>query len=108
MLRRPKFLLQLAADAVNPKASYFETIVFDLKQAICFFTHYYHAFFISSKSLGDFSFLTQLHNFILIDPFFESLRDHPEFKSIVKQVQDEKAELRAQVRQMEVRGELNL
>ena len=25
------------------------------------------------------------HDFILIDPFFESLRDDPEFKAIVKQ-----------------------
>lgn len=48
------------------------------------------------------------HDFILIDPFFESLRDDPEFKAIVKQVQDEKATLREQVRRMEERGELML
>jgi hypothetical protein len=47
------------------------------------------------------------HDFILIDPFFESLRGDPEFKAIVKQAQEEKAELREQVRQMEERGELN-
>jgi len=47
-------------------------------------------------------------DFILIDPFFESLRDDPEFKAIVKQAQDEKAALRVQVREMEARGELTL
>ena len=48
------------------------------------------------------------HDFLLIDPFFESLWDDPEFKSIMKQAQDEKAALRAQVREMEERGELDL
>jgi tetratricopeptide (TPR) repeat protein len=48
------------------------------------------------------------HDFILIDPFFESLRDDPEFKAIVRQAQEEKAALREQVRQMEARGETNL
>jgi len=47
-------------------------------------------------------------DFILIDPFFESLREDPEFKSIVKQAKEEKAALRAQVRDMEQRGELDL
>jgi hypothetical protein len=44
----------------------------------------------------------------LIDPFFESLRGDPEFKAIVKQVQELKAALRAQVSEMEERGELDL
>ena len=44
------------------------------------------------------------HDFILIDPMFESLRDDPEFKAIVQKAQDEKAALRAQVRQMEADG----
>ena len=48
------------------------------------------------------------HDFIQIDPFFESLRDDPEFKAIVTQAQNEKAALRAQVREMEERGELDL
>ncbi len=48
------------------------------------------------------------HDFILIDPFFESLWDNPQFKAIVKQAQEEKAALRAQVREMEERGELTL
>jgi len=48
------------------------------------------------------------HDFILIDPFFESLRDDPEFQAIVKQAQEEKAAIRAQVREMEERGELDL
>jgi len=47
-------------------------------------------------------------DFILNDPFFESLRDDPECKAIVKHAQEEKAELREQVRQMEERGELTL
>jgi uncharacterized protein YllA (UPF0747 family) len=47
-------------------------------------------------------------HFILIDPFFESLRDDPQFKAIVKQAQEEKAALREQVRQMEARGEFDL
>lgn len=37
-------------------------------------------------------------------PLFENLRDDPEFKAIVKRAQDEKAALRAQVREMEERG----
>jgi hypothetical protein len=48
------------------------------------------------------------HDFLLIDPFFESLRNDPEFKAIIKQAQDEKAALRVQVREMEERGELTL
>ena len=48
------------------------------------------------------------HDFILIDPYFEKLRDDPEFKAIVQQVQDEKAALRAQVREMEEQGEIDL
>lgn len=47
-------------------------------------------------------------DYIMIDPFFESLRDDPEFKAIVKKAQDEKAALREQVREMEERGELDL
>ena len=53
-------------------------------------------------------FLRGWHDFILIDPFFESLRNDPQFKAIVKQAQEEKAALRAQVREMEERGELTL
>ena len=53
-------------------------------------------------------FTLGMHDFILIDPFFESIRDDPKFKAIVKQAQDEKAALRAQVREMEERGELTL
>jgi tetratricopeptide (TPR) repeat protein len=48
------------------------------------------------------------HDFILLDPFFESLRDDPEFKAIVKQAQEEKATQRAQIKEMEERGELTL
>jgi len=62
------------------------------------------------ENLNEFAkrgFTSGWHDFILIDPFFESLRDDPEFKAIVKQAQEEKAELREQVRQMEERGELS-
>ena len=48
------------------------------------------------------------HDFILLDPFFESFRDDPEFQAIVKHAQDEKAAIRVQVREMEERGELDL
>ena len=47
-------------------------------------------------------------DFILIDPFFESLKDDPKFKAIVNSAQEERAALREQVRQMEARGELDL
>ncbi|MCK5279589.1 MAG: tetratricopeptide repeat protein, partial [Cyclobacteriaceae bacterium] len=44
------------------------------------------------------------HDLIETYPFFENFRDDPEFKAIVKRAQDEKAALRAQVREMEERG----
>lgn len=53
-------------------------------------------------------FIRGWHDFILIDSLSESFRDDPEFKVIVKQAQQEKAAIREQVRQMEVRGELTL
>jgi hypothetical protein len=43
-----------------------------------------------------------------LDPFFENFRDDPEFKAIVKQAQEEKAIQRAQIQEMEARGELTL
>jgi tetratricopeptide (TPR) repeat protein len=39
---------------------------------------------------------------------FENLRDHPEFKAIVKRALDESAAVRAQVKQMEKWGEIHL
>jgi adenylate cyclase len=45
---------------------------------------------------------------ILIDPLFESLRDDPKVKAIVKQAQEKRGEIRAQIREMEERGELTL
>jgi TolB-like protein/class 3 adenylate cyclase/Tfp pilus assembly protein PilF len=45
---------------------------------------------------------------IEIDPIFENLWDDPEFLTIVKKAQDEKAAIRAQVREMEERGEIDL
>jgi TolB-like protein len=48
------------------------------------------------------------HDFIEIYPPFENLWDDPEFKAIVKRAQDEKAAIRAQVREAEEHGELDL
>ena len=45
---------------------------------------------------------------IEIFPAFENLRDDPEFKAIVKRAKDKAAAIRAQVREMEERGELDL
>ena len=47
-------------------------------------------------------------SFMQYDIMFENLWDNEEFKAIVKHDQEEKAALRAQVREMEERGELNL
>jgi len=47
-------------------------------------------------------------DFTLNCPFFENLWDDPEFKAIVKRAQDEKAAIRAQIREMEERGEIDL
>ena len=44
----------------------------------------------------------------MVDPFFANLRDDVEFQAIVKKAQEEKAALRARVREMEERGELQL
>jgi len=61
------------------------------------------------------SFLTEAvrcySNIILgleVVPEFEELQDQPEFKALLKQVQDEKAALRVQVKEMEEQGELDL
>lgn len=40
-------------------------------------------------------------DFILIDPYFENIREDPEFQVIVKQGQEEKAALREELRKME-------
>jgi tetratricopeptide (TPR) repeat protein len=53
-------------------------------------------------------FTSGWHDFILIDPFFEAVRDDPEFKAIVKQAQNEKAAIRAQVQEMVDKGEIDL
>ena len=42
-----------------------------------------------------------LHDYILRDPLFEKLREKKEFKAIVQKVQEEKAVLRGQIREME-------
>jgi TolB-like protein/Tfp pilus assembly protein PilF len=45
---------------------------------------------------------------IEIDPIFESLWEDPEFKTIVKQAQDKKAAIRAQMQEMIESGEIDL
>ncbi|MCK5345440.1 MAG: hypothetical protein KAR20_18655, partial [Candidatus Heimdallarchaeota archaeon] len=46
------------------------------------------------------------HDFLEIDPMYENLWDDPEFKAIVKRAQEKKAAIRAQLREMEERGEI--
>ena len=48
------------------------------------------------------------HDFLVIDPTLENLRDDPEFKALVKRAQDEKAAIRAQVKEMIDNGEIDL
>jgi TolB-like protein/AraC-like DNA-binding protein len=48
------------------------------------------------------------HDFLEIDPTFETLRDDTEFKAIVQRAQEKKAELRAQVRELLEKGEIDL
>jgi hypothetical protein len=47
------------------------------------------------------------HDLLEICPIFENLWDHPVFKTLVKRAQEEKAEIRAQVLEMEKRGEID-
>jgi hypothetical protein len=41
-------------------------------------------------------------------PGFNKLRSNPEFQSILKSIEDKKASLRAKVKEMELRGEIDL
>ena len=50
-------------------------------------------------------FQTGWHDEIEIYPTFSNLWDDPEFKAIVKRAQEKKAAIRAQLREMEERGE---
>jgi len=47
-------------------------------------------------------------DFTQICPPFEILRDDPDFKALVKRVQEEKAAIRAQVQEMVDKGEIDL
>ena len=60
------------------------------------------------RAYAELGFNFGLEKYITIDPIFESLRDDPEFKAIVKRAQEEKTSIRAQIREMEERGELDL
>jgi hypothetical protein len=46
--------------------------------------------------------------YVASNPIFAQLHNDPEFQAIVKRVKDEKAAIRAQVREMEERGEIDL
>jgi len=48
------------------------------------------------------------HDFFPICPIYEDLWDDPEFKAIIKRAQDEKAAIRAQLKEMEEHGEIDL
>ena len=56
------------------------------------------------EKLGLFEYPVVLNSF----PGFDDLRNDPEFKTIVKRIEDGKASLRAQVKEMELRGEIDL
>ena len=58
---------------------------------------------IAKKRLGFDSFDLMVNN-----PMFETLRNGPEFKAIVKKVQEEKAAIRMQIKEMENTGKLDL
>ena len=48
------------------------------------------------------------HDLLFFISANENLWDDPEFKAIVKRAQDKKAAIRAQVREMEEQGEIDL
>jgi tetratricopeptide (TPR) repeat protein len=60
-------------------------------------------------------YLSQLEKFGLLEypitltfPGFDNLRNDPEFKAIVKRIEDQRAATRAKIREMEQSGELHL
>ena len=56
------------------------------------------------EKLGFFEYPVVLNTF----PGFDNLRSDPEFKAILNRIEDKKASLRAQVKEMELRGEIDL
>ena len=56
------------------------------------------------EKFGFFEYPVVLNTF----PGFDNLHNDPEFKAIVKRIEDGKASLREQVKQMELRGEIDL
>jgi hypothetical protein len=47
-------------------------------------------------------------DYMMIDPFFENLRDDPEFKAIVTRAQEEQADIRAQIEALTKSGDIEL
>ena len=74
------------------------------------------AFALLDENVKSLKYLSEATKFGLYDwpfairtfPGFDKLRDDPEFKAILKHIEEEKASLREQVREMEQRGEINL
>ena len=62
----------------------------------------------SMKVIGINGFNFDMFDRMNHDPMFENLWDDPEFKAIIKKAQDEKAEIRTQIREMEESKELDL
>jgi hypothetical protein len=53
-------------------------------------------------------FMNGSHDYMMIGPLFESLKNDPEFIKIYQRAQKEKAEIRAKIREAEQRGEIDL
>jgi TolB-like protein/Flp pilus assembly protein TadD len=51
-------------------------------------------------------FSSGIQEYIKVDPLFDNLRNDEEFKEIVKRANDKAAEIRAEIREMEERGEI--
>jgi len=60
------------------------------------------------SQLEESGFFVGWQDFIMIFPAFKNLWDDPEFKTIITRVQNKKSAIRAQVREMEEQGKLNL
>ena len=62
----------------------------------------------SIKEIDKMGFNFNLFDRMTHDPMFENLWEDPEFKAILKKVQDEKASVRAQIREIEEQAKLDM
>ena len=60
------------------------------------------------KKYAEIGFAYGWHDFIENDPFFESLRENPEFRTVVSQARKDKEDHRRKLEEMEARGEIRL